>query len=292
MKKIPFKGKKILITGGSGSLGRHLIKALLPLNPTHIYSLSRDEALIKDAQIYLNNPKKVTFQIGDIKDPQSIKRLVDKVDVIFHLASQKDVSLSQQFPHQALKTNLLGLLNILESANNIKLMINISTDKVIGVVNYYGATKLLAEGLVKEANTYNKGKFISIRLPNLFASRGSVIDIWKKQITANNKITLTDPSMTRYFITLENAADYIVKTSQQQLNPESIYFPKKNIKKFKLETLAAVFIKIYGNKTTKIQILGSRPGEKTHEDYIKGISLESQKNLTSIILRSKMTAQI
>jgi len=277
------KGKSILITGGSGSLGRHLIHRLLREKPKAIYSISRDENLIKEAQIFISSPK-VTFLTGDIRDESTVKRILEKVKIIFHLASQKDVPLAQLYPREAFKTNVLGLLNILESAQNIKLMINVSTDKVIGVVNYYGATKLLAEGLVAETNSYNKGKFINIRCPNLFASRGSVIDIWLKTIKKDNKIAITDPAMTRYFILLPDAADFIVETAKlKKLSPDKIYFPVKFVKKFKLGDLANAFVKVFGNKKTKIKKIGIRPGEKIHEDYIKGINLQTQKQLEKLL---------
>lgn len=273
----------ILITGGSGSLGRHLIKCLLKEKPTHIYSLSRDENLIKEAQIFVSSPK-LTFLTGDIRDENTVKKILPKIKIIFHLASQKDVPLAQLYPQEALKTNILGLLNILENANNVKLFINVSTDKVIGVVNYYGATKLLAEGLVIEANNYHQGKFINIRLPNLFASRGSVVDLWQKTIKKQNTILITHPKMTRYFITLPDAADFIIKVAKlKKLSPQKIYFPKKNIKKFRLSHLASAFVKVFGDKKTKIEKIGPRPGEKLHEDYIKGIPLQTAKQLENLL---------
>jgi len=281
------KGKSILVTGGSGSLGRYLILRLLKENPRHIYSISRDENLIKEAQIFISSSK-VTFLTGDIRDEQTIKRLLEKVNIIFHLASQKDVPLAQLYPREAFKTNVLGLLNLLDQAEKIKLFINVSTDKVIGVVNYYGATKLLAEGLVSETNNYQKGKFVNIRCPNLFASRGSVIDIWLKTIKKNNQIVITDPAMTRYFITLPHAAEFIVKTAKQKkLKKNAIYFPVKFVKKFKLADLANAFIKVFGSKKTKIKKTGPRPGEKLHEDYIKGTPLQTQNQLERLLKRLK-----
>src|SRR3989344_7964571 len=204
------KKTRFLITGGSGSLGRNIIKILLKRGAKNIVSLSRDEGLIKEAETNINSPC-VTFKIGDISDNQLVPRLLKDVDVFFHTAALKHVSLAEQYPREAYRINVVALLNLLDNSTKIKRFVHISSDKAIGVMNCYGATKLLGEYLVRETNSiYPGNSYIIARCPNFLWSRGSVLDIWMQQLTLNNKINITDPGMTRYFVTLSDAANFIV----------------------------------------------------------------------------------
>jgi len=264
---------KILVTGGSGSLGRYLIKELLKMGAKNIISVSRDEGLIKEAEGEVQS-KYVIWRVGDIADPNLAKRLLSGVKLIYHTAALKHVGIAERYPREVLKTNILGILNLLDQAEDAWRFINISSDKAIGVVNCYGASKLLGEYLVSETNTIFKGKFINIRCPNFFGSRGSVIDIWRRQIKANNTIEVTNPSMTRFFITIPDAAKFIVETSlQKDLDPSKIYYPLKPTKKFRLGDLARAFVEVFGDKFTKIKTIGIRSGEKLHEDYLSDVGL-------------------
>lgn len=275
--------KKILVTGGSGSLGKHLLKELLVRGAKEIISVSRDEGLIKEAQDEIQSPD-VKWVIGDVSDRDFIKRILENIDLVYHTAALKHVTLAENNPREVLKINILGILNILDYAQKVQRFINISSDKAIGVVNCYGASKLFGEYLVSETNNFSRGKFINIRCPNLFGSRGSVLDIWRRQIKKKNFIEVTDPKMTRFFITISDAAKFIIDISlKEDLNSSEIYYPLKFTKKFHLDDLAKAFIKVYGNKETKIKIVGAKSGEKIHEDYLSDVPFLTVNELISYL---------
>jgi len=268
---------RFLVTGGSGSLGRNIIKKLLSIGATNILSINRDENLIKEAEIEIG-PSPVLFKLGDITDRQLVPRLMQGIDIVFHTAALKHVSLAEQNPREVHRVNVVGLLNLLDNSESIKRFVHVSSDKAIGVMNCYGATKLLGEYLVRETNSlYPGNSYIIARCPNFLWSRGSVLDIWMQQLTLNNKINITDPGMTRYFVTLSDAANFIVDLGlDADINPEKIYYPLKYTRKFILKDLAQTFVEMYGNKESKIEVIGSMPGEKKHEDYIKDVKLSSK----------------
>lgn len=279
---------RILVTGGSGSLGKQIIKILLDHGAKNIISISRDENLIKQAETEIDSPN-VSFQLGDITDEEQIIRMMKETDIVFHTAAIKHVSLAEENPRAAHRVNVLGLLNLLNAEGPLKRFVHISTDKVIGVVNCYGSTKLLAEYLVKESNRLHpQAKHLIIRCPNFFASRGSVLDVWRQQLRRDNTIRLTDPEMTRYFINLPEAAKFAVETSlRRDADPDTIYYPLKYTSKFLLKDLAEMFIEVFGNSKTKIKVLGTMPGEKKHEDYISDVPLMSRAGLKKLLIDFK-----
>lgn len=285
-KNLDIKNTRFLVTGGSGSLGRNIIKLLLEMGASHIISISRDENLLKDAEAEIGS-KIVQFKLGDISDSNLIPRLLKDIDVVFHTAALKHVSLAEQNPREFHQVNVTALLNLLDNSQNVKRFLHISSDKAIGVINCYGATKLLGEYLVRETNKiYNGNKYIIVRCPNFLGSRGSVLDIWRSQLDQANKIKVTDPDMTRYFITLPDAAKFIIQVAlQNDPNVATIYYPLKYTKKFALLDLAEVFINVFGNKNTKIEITGTLPGEKKHEDYIEDVGLTSKAELKKLLTR-------
>lgn len=284
MSKFNIEQTKFLVTGGSGSLGRNIIKVLLEKGAKSIISISRDENLIKDAEAEINS-KDVQFRLGDIDDVVFIPRLMKNVDIVFHTAALKHVSLAEQNPREFHRVNVTALLNLLDNSQNVERFLHISSDKAIGVINCYGATKLLGEYLVRETNKiYNGNKYIIVRCPNFLGSRGSVLDAWKDQLAKENKIKVTDLDMTRYFIILPDAAKFIVEVGlQANPNIDKIYYPLKYTKKFLLKDLAETFIEVFGKANTKIEVTGSLPGEKKHEDYIKDVGLTSKAELKRIL---------
>ncbi|MCL4199879.1 SDR family NAD(P)-dependent oxidoreductase [Patescibacteria group bacterium] len=273
----------IVVTGGSGSLGRHLIRELLRRGAKHIISLSRDEGLIKEAKEWIKSSL-VQFVIGDVSDPKQLSRILKGADIVFHAAALKDVSNAEKYPREILKVNIGGITNLLDHAENLKRFIHVSSDKAIGVMNCYGASKLLAEYLVSETNDIYQGKFLNIRCPNFLGSRGSVLDIWRRQVIHRNKIEITDPEMTRFFITLPDAAKFIVETGlKPNVSSEITYYPLEYTKKFRLGDLGKAFVKIYGDNKTKIVTTGKRHGEKIHEDYVSNVALLNVRELETII---------
>lgn len=283
-KKIDLKKQKILVTGGSGTVGRNVIKELIKRGAKEIISISRDENLIKQAETEVGTHSKVSFKLGDITDTQLVSRLLQDVDMVIHTAAIKHVSLAEQNPRETHRINVVGLLNLLDNSFNIKRFIHISSDKAIGVVNCYGASKLLGEYLVRETNSlYPENKYFIVRCPNILGSRGSVLDMWKVQLGKNNLIKITDPEMTRYFITPSEAAKFIIDVAtKSELDPKNIYYPLELTHKFLLRDLAEVFISLYG-KNSIIEIIGALPGEKKHEDYIEDVKLSSRAELKKLI---------
>ncbi len=274
---------KFFVTGGSGSLGRSIIKSLLKKGAKNIISISRDENLIRQAELEIGSSP-VKFKLGDITDTQLVSRLMKDVDVVFNTAAIKHVSLAEKNPREAHRINIVGLLNLLDNSQSVKRFIHISSDKAIGVVNCYGATKLLGEYLVRESNElYNNGKYVIIRCPNILGSRGSVLEIWKQQAAKDKEIKITDPEMTRYFITPEEAADFIVEVGlDEDTDPDKIYYPLKNTHKFLLKDLAEVFVETVGNHL-EIKVTGAMPGEKKHEDYIEDVGFSSKEELKKLL---------
>ncbi|MEK6927126.1 MAG: SDR family NAD(P)-dependent oxidoreductase [Nanoarchaeota archaeon] len=273
-----------LITGGSGSLGRNIIKRLLEIGARNIVSISRDENVIKEAEHEIGSPF-VKFKIGDITDKEFIVQTMKGVDIVFHTAAIKHVSMAEQNPRETYRVNIVGLLNILNSSADIKKFIHVSSDKAIGVMNCYGATKLLGEYLVKESNSlYHNNAYIITRCPNLLGSRGSVLDVWNRQLAKDNVITLSDPDMTRYFITLSDAASFLVDIAlNDNTDNNVIHYPLTTTKKFRVKDLAEAFIKTHGNSQSKIKITGALPGEKKHEDYISDVPLLPARELSKIL---------
>ena len=281
--KIDIKKTRFLVTGGSGSFGRSIIKKLLSLGAQNIVSISRNEDLIRQAQREVNSPF-VNFKLGDITDRAMIENLMKDIDVVFHAAAIKHVSLAEKNPRETYRVNVLGLINLLDSSSSLKRFVHISSDKAIGVMNCYGATKLLGEYLAKESNDiYNNNTYLIIRCPNLLGSRGSVTDVWMDQLRKNNKITITDPEMTRYFVSLPDAGDFVVNLGLSDSDVKKIHYPLKYTKKYKIKDLAEAFLKVNGNKNSKIKIIGAFPGEKQHEDSIGDLPLTPVSGLIPIL---------
>lgn len=271
---------KFLVTGGSGSLGRSIIKYLLKKGAKHITSISRDEDLIKQAEIEIGLSP-VQFKLGDITDTNLVSRLMKDVDIVFNTAAIKHVSLAEKNPREAHRINIIGLLNLLDNCQNVKRFIHISSDKAIGVINCYGATKLLGEYLVRESNQlYKNCKYIIIRCPNILGSRGSVLEVWKQQVSRSNEVKITDPEMTRYFIIPEDAAQFIIEVGLgEDIDSSKIYYPLEYTHKFLLNDLAEVFVELFGKDKVSVKVTGALPGEKKHEDYIEDVKLSSKQEL-------------
>lgn len=278
------KKAKIVITGGSGSLGKKLIKGLLERGAKNIVSLSRNEYFIKQAEIEIDSPF-VKFKIGDITDKELMSAILHDTDVVFNAAALKHVSLAEENPREAYRVNVEGLRNVLDASKSVQRFVHISSDKAIGVINYYGATKLFGEHLVKKANHLAPMRsYILVRCPNFFGSGGSVLNLWSWQLKKNNVIRVSDPEMTRYFITLANAAEFILDiTLAEKPNVKETHYPLEHTKKFRLGDLAEAFLKVHGNTDSKMKIVGGLSVEKKHEDYIADFPLSPVSELVSLI---------
>jgi len=263
-----FEGKKILITGGTGSLGTVLTKRLLQTNVETIRIYSRDE--LKQSQMESAfNDRRLRFLIGDIRDKERLSRALEDIDIVIHAAALKIVPLIEYNPFEAIKTNIQGAQNLIEGCldKNVEFALAIGTDKAVSPFNTYGATKLLMERLFVSANYYkgsHKTKFSCVRYGNVMGSRGSVIPIFVEQIKSGKKVTITDPEMTRFNITMNQALDLILRVLKNGYGGD-VFVPK--LKAYKVGDLKDVLCDLLDNKNG-FETIPIRPGEKFHEILI------------------------
>ena len=265
---IMFEGKKILITGGTGSLGTALTKKLLETNVETIRIFSRDEWKQVKMQSEVTD-KRLRFFIGDVRDKDRLSRALKDVNIVIHAAALKQMPVAEYNPFEAVKTNVLGTENLIESCmdNNVELVLAIGTDKAVSAVNTYGATKFLMERLFISANFFKgdqKIKFVCVRYGNVLGSRGSIVPVFVNQIKKGKKITITDPSMTRFNITMEEALNLIFRAIKNSKGGE-IFIPK--LKAYKVGDMKDAIVEGL-NSSIKSEIISIRPGEKIHEFLI------------------------
>lgn len=261
-----FNNKKILITGGTGSWGNELTKQLFEkYSPNQIIIYSRGELKQVDMKRDFKNNPKLKFIIGDVRDYERLKEATENVDYIFHLAALKHVPVCEENPWEAVKTNIIAVQNIINAAisNSVKKVIDVSTDKAVDPLNLYGTTKAIGEKLIIAANNLtDKTSFVCIRGGNVLGTTGSVIPLFKKQIMNINKITITDENMTRFFLNLNHTISLLFEASIKSVGGEIFVL---NMPSMRMKNLADVMIKELGDKKTKKEIIGKRPGEKVHE---------------------------
>ncbi|WP_046755339.1 polysaccharide biosynthesis protein [Kordia jejudonensis] len=261
------KNKTLLITGGTGSFGNAVLNRFLDTDHfSEIRVFSRDEKKQEDQRRRLSHPK-VKFYIGDVRDPQSVETAVRGVDYIFHAAALKQVPSCEFFPVEAVKTNVLGTENVLEAAirNNVKNVVVLSTDKAVYPINAMGISKAMMEKVLV-AKSRNAGNTVisGTRYGNVMASRGSVIPLFVDQIKANQNLTLTDPSMTRFMMTLEDAVD-LVLFAFEHANAGDMFVQKAPAAT--VETLAKALLEMY-ESDSEIKVIGTRHGEKLYESLL------------------------
>ena len=264
-----FKGKKILITGGTGSLGQALTKRLLQKDVDTIRIFSRNES----SQIQMEskfNDNRLRFLLGDIRDKERLIIAMEDIDIVFHAAALKHVPKIEYNPFEAIKTNVMGSQNVIDAclANNVGKAICVGTDKAVSPLNTYGATKLLMEKLFVTANNYLDPRkhptvFIALRYGNVVGSSGSVIPKFVEMLKNKEKITITDLNMSRFSITMNEALDFILKSTEIGKGSE-IFIPK--LKSYSIKDVKEAMYELLGNYGE--DIIGIRPGEKLHESLI------------------------
>lgn len=266
-----FRNKRILVTGGTGSIGSEIVRQLLNYNPKQIRIFSRDDSKQFELQQELesiNSKKVLRFLIGDIRDKDRLSRAFNDIDIVFHAAALKHVPFCEDNPFEATKTNVYGTQNILDLAidHKVKKVIAISSDKAVYPNTFMGITKLMMERLVVAASNYSGApeiKFAVVRFGNVVNSRGSVIPLWIDQIKKGKSITLTDKRMERYFMSIKDAVNLIFMASVMMLGSE-IFVLK--MPKYNIHDLAKEVIKKFGNGSKhKIKIIGVRTREKMDE---------------------------
>lgn len=264
-----FKDKILLITGGTGSFGNAVLNRFLHSEIKEIRIFSRDEKKQDDMRHQLQNPK-VKFYIGDVRDKRSIDNAMTGVDYIFHAAALKQVPSCEFFPMQAVRTNVYGAENILDSAiqRGVNNVIVLSTDKACYPINAMGISKAMMEKVaIAKGRALGDDGVTTIcctRYGNVMASRGSVIPLWIDQIKNKQDITITDPNMTRFMMTLDDAVDLVLYAFENGMNGD--LFVQKS-PAATLDVLAKALIEVYKVKS-KIRIIGTRHGEKLYESLV------------------------
>jgi UDP-N-acetylglucosamine 4,6-dehydratase len=255
----------ILVTGGTGSFGKKFIEIMLrDYHPARLIVFSRDELKQHEMRVSGFNHPSLRYFIGDVRDLRRLRRAMHGVDVVVHAAALKQVPACEYNPMEAINTNILGSSNVVEAALDmgVNKVLALSTDKAVNPVNLYGTTKLAAEKLFVQSNAYAAGtatRFSCVRYGNVVGSRGSVIPIFIQQ-RENGKLTITDDRMTRFWLTLEHGACFVIRCMEQMLGGE-VFVPK--IPSMKILDLANVIA-----PEADVEIIGIRPGEKLHEVLI------------------------
>jgi len=263
-----FSGKTLLITGGTGTFGNAVLHRFLDTDIEEIRVFSRDEKKQEDQRIALANPK-VKFFIGDVRDYDSILLAMQDVDYVFHAAALKQVPSCEFFPIEAIRTNDLGAENVMNAAMacGVKNLIVLSTDKAVYPINAMGISKAMMEKLmIAKARMYGDKKtiFCGTRYGNVMASRGSVIPLFLRQIQEGTPLTLTDPNMTRFMMTIDDALDLVLYAFQNG-NPGDIFVQKAPAAT--IGTLSEALLKLF-NAKNEVRIIGTRHGEKLYETLL------------------------
>jgi UDP-N-acetylglucosamine 4,6-dehydratase len=270
--KRQFKNKIILISGGTGSIGTGIVKQLLECSPKMIKILTNDENSIFESRKLLGEISQIKYIIGDIRDNDRLRLAMRNVNIVFHAAAMKHIDICEENPFDAVKTNVVGTSNILEASiiEGVSKFILISTDKATNPTTTLGASKLLAERLTQDAGSYvegNKTIFSIVRFGNVIDSRGSVFQIFYNQLKNNLPITVTDSQMTRFIMSISDAASMILKISLIAKDGETFILKMPSVK---IEELAKSMLEIFKNRTNqknipKIKISKVREYERFYE---------------------------
>jgi len=263
-----FKNKVLMITGGTGSFGNTVLKRFLTTDVREIRIFSRDEKKQEEMRIALNNDK-LKFYIGDVRDYDSIFQAMKGVDYVFHAAALKQVPSCEFYPMEAVRTNVMGTENVMNAAtaNGVKRLVVLSTDKAVYPINAMGISKAMAEKLmVAKARMQRDGEtvFCATRYGNVMASRGSVIPLFVSQLKEGKPLTLTDPNMTRFLMSLEDSVDLVLYAYEHGQQGD-IFVQKAPAST--VADLAQALTEIFA-KGNEIRIIGTRHGEKLYESLI------------------------
>lgn len=279
MKQI-LKGKKILVTGGSGSIGKQIVKRSLNEGASFIRVFSNDENALYETEIDLSN-NKIEYVIGDIRNFETVLSIVNGIDYVFHASALKHVDRCELNPFEALTVNSIGTYNICKASVRARVskVINISTDKAVNPVGVLGATKLLSEKLITAESSHNISKtiFANVRFGNVLQTRGSIIPRIENQIKKGGPITITDTNMKRFFMTIDDAVNLIFKATQFAKGGETfvLKMPLVNLNDL-FEAMKEILAPKFGFNSFEIKtkIIGIRPGEKLTEFLLTDFELE------------------
>ncbi len=274
-----FKEKVLMITGGTGSFGNTVLKRFLQTHVREIRIFSRDEKKQEEMRIALNNPK-LKFYIGDVRDYDSIYQALKGVDYVFHAAALKQVPSCEFYPMEAVRTNVLGSENLMNAAiaREVSRVVMLSTDKAVYPINAMGISKAMMEKfMIAKARMQNKGETVicATRYGNVMASRGSVIPLFVSQLKEDNALTITDPNMTRFLMSLEDSVDLVLYAFEHGKQGD-IFVQKAPASTVK--DLAEALKELFAN-TSSIKVIGTRHGEKLYESLISREEMAKAEDL-------------
>ncbi|OIO35106.1 MAG: hypothetical protein AUJ18_00550 [Candidatus Hydrogenedentes bacterium CG1_02_42_14] len=264
-----FEDKIILVTGGTGSFGRYVVKRLLDTKVREIRVFSRDEKKQFDMRNKFSSDERITFMLGDIRDLNAVRKAMSGVNAVFHAAALKQVPHCEKFPEEAVMTNIIGANNVITSAldERVESVVCISTDKAVKPVNVMGLTKALQEKIVVNANQdpRNRGtRFVCVRYGNVLNSRGSVVPFFRSCLHRGRKLTITNPEMTRFMLTLKQAVELVIWAHDYAIGGETLV---RRCPSARIIDIARAVCDI-AEKPFEYTVIGTYPGEKVHEILI------------------------
>lgn len=280
MKKHPLDGAVVFISGGTGAWGRELTTQLLQrddIKGIRIYSRGEHPQVLM--RRHFQDPR-IRFIIGDVRDNDILGLAMKGADVVFHLAALKHVPICEENSWEAVLTNICGTQNIIECAieNHVDLVVDASTDKAVDPFNLYGVTKACGEKLVINANQnyVSDTRFVCVRGGNVLGTTGSVIPLFKQQIKDDNRITVTDPNMTRFLMSTRDAIGLLLQGVDMAVGGELFVM---RMPATTIDSLAKTMVKLLGNSGTQIDVIGRRPGEKKHEALVSHNEAQFAKDI-------------
>ncbi len=264
-------GKKVLITGVCGTVGRELLKQIEVQNPAEILGVDNNESELFFSDVEYRAQPHINFALGDVRDRDRMIQLMNGMDIVLHSAAYKHVSLCEKSPRDAVQTNIHGTQNIIDAAiaNNVERVLFTSSDKAVNPTNVMGTSKLMGERLMTAANMQKRGDgpiFASTRFGNVLGSRGSVIPLFKKQIASGGPVTLTDARMSRFIMTLSEAVKLVMESTFLAKGGE-VFVTKMPV--MRIEDLAnAMVLELAPDSGMEVTEIGSQPGEKLYEELM------------------------
>lgn len=270
------EGQNILVTGGCGSIGSRIVKKVLDHDPAVIRVLDNNEEELFNLQRELGEDAPVRPLLGDVRNQDRLELAMENIDVVFHAAALKHVTLNEYNPFETVQTNVEGTQNLIQAAleEEVESFVAVSTDKASNPTSVMGATKLLSERLVVAANTYKGSRdtrFGCVRFGNVLGSSGSVVPVFLDQIRSGGPVTVTDPEMTRFIMPIDEAAELVLEAHDRMTSGEIFVF---KMPAFRVGTLAEAMVDEYAQQfgyeshNIDIEVVGARPGERVHEKLI------------------------
>lgn len=283
-------GKNVLVTGGCGSIGSHLVEEILKQDPSVVRVLDNNEEGLFNFQKELGEEAAVRYLLGDVRDQNRLELAMEDIDVVFHAAALKHVTINEYNPFETVQTNVQGTQNLIQAAleEEVESFVGVSTDKASNPTSVMGATKLLSERLIIAANTYKGSRdtrFGCVRFGNVLGSSGSVVPVFMNQIREGGPVTVTDPEMTRFIMPIDEAAGLVLEAHERMTSGEVFVL---KMPAFRVGTLAKAMVEEYAprvgynSEEIGIEIIGARPGERVHEKLISADECDQARELENM----------